>query len=188
MPLAVAGAVLVTAPLLSQAAGGNAKAEPVRYTALAVRTVGYTATVPVEFTIQRWTTDAEHEKLNTALLEKGQRALLDTMREMPEIGRLSSPGNVGIPLRYARRQPRADGAEQVTVITERELSFWEASQRPRSADYPFSVMEMNIGPNGEGTGRMLVATRITFNKISKVLTIENFEDSPVQLNGVKKVK
>ena len=188
MPLALLGALIAGAPLLSQAQGGGATAEPARYTALAVRTVGYTATVPVEFTIQRWTTDAEHETLSTALLEKGQSALLAAMRDMPEVGRLSSTGTVGIPLRYARRQPRADGAEQVTVITERELSFWEASQRPRSVDYPFSVIEMSLGPNGEGTGRMLVAARITFNKISRVLTIENFEDSPVQLNGVKKVK
>jgi hypothetical protein len=180
-------ALLSATPLLSQSSTTN-KTQPVRYSALAIRTVGYTATVPVDITIQRWTTDEENEQVITALMEKGQNGLLEAIRGQREIGRLSSPGTVGFGLYYARRVLREDGGETVTIITERDMGFWETSQQTRSTRYPFTMIELDVNARGEGRGRLIVAARITYNKIAKQLTIENFEDSPVQLGGLKRAK
>jgi hypothetical protein len=171
----------------SQDRGTTDRTAPVRYTALAVRTVGVTITQPIELTIERWTTNAEHDALNVEMMEGGQAPLLKAMRAMPDIGRVSSPGTVGFPLKYARRQPRADGAEQVTLITERQMSFWEVSQMPRSTDYPFTLIEFNLDARGEGQGRVLVATYLSYDRASRMLTIENYEHAPVLLQGVRRV-
>jgi hypothetical protein len=176
-----------TPAVSSQDRGATDRTAPVRYTALAVRTVGITATQPIEINIQRWTTNAEHDALNVEMMEGGQGPLLRAMRAMPDIGRVSSPGAVGFPLKYARRVPRADGAEQVTLITERQMSFWEVTQMPRSTDYPFTLIEFNLDARGEGQGRVLVATLLSYNRASRMLTIENFEHAPVLLQGVRRV-
>ena len=118
LPWLVVLAVMLAAwpgRVASQDRGTTDRTAPVRYTALAVRTVGVTITQPIELTIERWTTNAEHDALNVEMMEGGQAPLLKAMRAMPDIGRVSSPGTVGFPLKYARRQPRADGTEQVTL-------------------------------------------------------------------------
>ena len=191
---AIRSSVLVALALLvawapgaaSQDRGATDRSAPVRYTALAVRTVGVAATQPIEITIERWTTNPEHEKLNVELLEGGSR-LLEAMREMPDIGRLSSPGAVGFPLKYARRVPRADGAEDVTIITERQMSFWEASQMGRSTEYPFTLIEFHLDSRGQGEGRVLVATQLSYNPGTRQVVVENFESGPVLLQGVRRV-
>src|SRR5437867_563517 len=69
-----------------------------RYTALAVNfdaPIGASASTVVEFTVKRWSTDAEKEKLFNALLEQGQKKMLDVLRDMPSVGSLSTPGNIG---------------------------------------------------------------------------------------------
>jgi hypothetical protein len=68
------------------------------------------------------------------------------------------------------------------------VGFWEASNRPRVNDYPFSVIEMHIGPNGKGEGKLSVATKITFDKDTKTVTLENYGQQPVMLNEVKREK
>ena len=161
---------------------------PTVYTALAIRTVGVTVTQPIEITVERWTTDAEYEALQVELREGGQSALLTAMRALPDLGRLSSTGAVGIPLKYARRVPRADRSAEVTIITERAMSFWEATQMPRSTAYPLTVIEMDLDARGEGEGRVLVATNFSYDRLTDQLVIENFEDAPVLLRGLRQLR
>ena len=173
---------------LSAQRGSMDRTAPVRYTALAVRTVGMTITQPIEITLERWTTDAEHDELQVELREGGQSGLLKAMRALPDLGRLSSTGSVGFPLKYARRVPRADGAEEITIITERQMSFWEATQMPRSTDYPITLIEMSLDARGEGKGRVLVATNFSYNRGTDQLVVENLEDAPVLLQGVRRIR
>jgi hypothetical protein len=163
------------------------RSAPVRYTALAVRTVGITVTQPIEITIQRWTTDAEDERLSVEIAEGGGAPLLKAMHAMPDVGRLSRAGAVGFPLKYARRVAAADGAEQVTIITEREMSFWEATERGRSTAYPFTLIEFSLDARGQGQGRVLVAVHLSYDRVTRQLIVENFEDAPVRLQGVRRV-
>ena len=146
--LAAALAPLAATPRAAaqdQPVSSSPRDAPARYTALAVRTVGVTGTVPVEIRIDRWTTDAEYDRVLVELMESGQDAMLEAMRKIPDAGRLSTPGSVGLPLEYARRS-RTSGTEQVTILTERNVGFLEASQQPPSTNYRFLVIELNIGP------------------------------------------
>jgi hypothetical protein len=74
----------------------------------------------------------------------------------------------------------------VVIATDRYISFWEARNRPRSIDYPFTVIEMRINRDGVGEGKMSIATRITLDKEKKQLELENYGTQPVLLQSVKR--
>ena len=46
------------------------------------------------------------------------------------------------------------------LATDRPIGFWEATRRPRTIDYPFTVIQMEIDRDGEGKGTLSYATKI----------------------------
>jgi hypothetical protein len=179
---AVAIAALAAVSLAAQTLGS-----PERFSALAVNTTRG-GTAPVEISVTRWSTDAERDKLLTALREKGPDKLLDTLQDMPKTGFIRETSSIGWDLRYARHNPLPDGGEQVVVATDRPISGWEARNQPRTIDYPFTVVELHLNANGEGEGKMTYATKITADKKSNSIVLENYGISPVLLQGVKREK
>jgi hypothetical protein len=159
-----------------------------RFTAIAVNisTVGRTGATPVDITINRWTTDAERDRLVSIFKEKGSKSLLSALQSMKPVGTINTPGNVAYDLRYARQLPGEDGGRQIILATDRPIGFWEASAQPRSVDYPFLLMEMRLNKNGEGEGKLSLATKLTLK--DNVLVIENYANQPVMLNEVKQQK
>jgi hypothetical protein len=165
--------------------------EPVaQYTALAVNMTSAragSATGTVNINVNRWSTDAERDRLMTVLLEKGEKALLGVLREMPRAGSIAPTGGVGFEVRFARRTPGPDGSERVVLLTDRPISFWERQDGGRSNDYPFTLIEMRIGPNGEGEGKISVAASIVADKVNNTIVLENYSDQPVRLQGLRKI-
>jgi len=68
------------------------------------------------------------------------------------------------------------------LATDRPIGFWEARNQPRSFDYPFTVIQMQIDRNGEGTGTLSYATRIRV--VKDTIELENFATSPVMLTKI----
>lgn len=177
--LAGAVAVVVTA------AGA---AEPDRYTATAVNMgapVRWTTT-RVEMVINRWSTDSERDRLVTILQEQGPEKLLDALRDIPRVGYIRTPDSIGYDLHFARRQPGDDGAERVVLATDRYVSFWEAANQPRTIDYPFTVIELRLRPNGEGEGKMSLFTKVTVDPRTKAIELEDYGTQPVLLQNVRR--
>jgi hypothetical protein len=161
-----------------------------QFSALAVNQLSTTpgaGTTPVNIVVTRWTTDAERESLITTLLEGKADALRVELARMPAAGSIAAPGSTGIELRYARRELNADGTERVVLVTDRPMSFWERQDAGRSTDYPFTVIELRLQPNGEGEGKVSVATRIAVSKNERLVVLENYEDQPVGLRAVKRL-
>ena len=148
--------------------------------------VGRTGAGTVEMVVNRWSTDAERDKLLTVLMEKGPDKLLDTLRDMPRVGYFRTPTSIGYDLHYARRTPLPDGGERVVLATDRRISFWEAANQPRSIDYPFTVIELHINGDGEGEGKLSIATKITAEKETKTIILEDYANQPVMLQSVKR--
>ena len=177
---------------LAVTSGGRLHAqEPVaQYTALAVdmtSTRAGAATGTVDISVTRWSTDAEHDQLMTVLLEKGEKALLSVLRDMPRAGSIAPPGGLGFEIRFARRTPGPDGSERVVLLTDRPISFWERRDGGRSNDYPFTLIEMRIGSKGEGEGKISVAASIMADKVNNSIVLENYSNQPVRLHGLRKV-
>jgi hypothetical protein len=159
--------------------------QPERFTAMAVN-MSRGGSGTVEIVVNRWSTDAERNKLVTTALEKGSDKLLDALRSMPKVGYIRTPDSIGWDLHYAHRAALPDGGERVVIATDRPIGFWEAANQPRSIDYPFSVIEMQLTSDGEGKGTMSIATKVIADKDNRIITLENFGTSPVLLQSVKR--
>jgi hypothetical protein len=160
---------------------------PVRFTATATNldpTVRLTATL-VDFNITRWSTDAERQRLLGVLVDKGQDKLLHALQDIPRVGTMKTPDTLSYDLHYAR-QTREGDEDRVVLVTDRAISMWEQADFNRSLQYPFTVIEMRFGPNGQGEGKITVATRIVADPKSGQITLENYGTQPVRLSNVRR--
>ena len=157
------------------------------FTALAV-TLGSsrrpTATSHVKITVDRWSTEDERRRLVSAFTESGDDALLKELRRLKPLGRISTPDSIGYDLRYAHQMPLASGGRRIIIATDRPMSYWESTQRPRSFDYPYTFIEMRIGPDGKGQGKMTVATKVNVFG-ADAIELENYDMTPVQLSEIR---
>ena len=179
----VVAALALTA--LSLVSYAQTNGQPERFTALAVNMDAGTSGT-VEIAVNRWSTDAERDRLLSTLLDKGPEKLLDVLQDMPRVGYFRTPDSIGWDLHYARRAPLPEGGGRVVLATDRRIGFWEARNRPRSIDYPFTVIELHLNTDGEGEGTMSIATKITGDKENKMIVLENYGTTPVLLKSVKR--
>jgi len=157
---------------------------PVRFTALAVNmNSGSSATVQIR--VDNWTTDAERDRLLNVLMDNGPDKLLDALRKAPKVGLIRTATSLGYDLRYARAVPGEDGGLRVVVATDRRMSFWEVANQARSVNYPFTVVELHLDKDGQGEGKLSLATRITGDKENRLIVLENYAIQPVLLKSVK---
>jgi hypothetical protein len=124
----------------------------------------------------------------TVLFEKGPEKLLEALTDMPKVGYIRTPNTLAYDLRSSQRAPLPDGGERIVLVTDRYITFWEAANRPRTIDYPFTVIELHINRDGAGEGKMSLATKITADKENKLVVLENYTTQPVMLNDVRREK
>ncbi len=164
-------------------------AKPEKYTAFAVdmsNTTPRANTTPLDITITRWSTEAERDRLKETLA-KGQDALLSALQKLPVVGYISTPGSLRYDLHFARQRPAAEGGRTIILATDRYVGAWEAFNHPRTMDYPFTVIQLQLDRNGKGVGKASIATRITQDD-DGTIELENFSNEPVMLNDVHPVK
>ena len=179
--------ILISAALA--AAFGTVGAQgPERYVANAVSlaTPGPTGTAVVEISVTRWSPEAEQDRLLKALAEKGPEKLLETLRDLPRAGFIRTPGNIGYDLRFARKTPLEEGGEQIVIVTDRPIGIWEAVNRPRTIDYPFTLIELHLDNKGNGEGKISLATKIVYDKRRNTIVLENYSSAPVMLTKVRR--
>jgi hypothetical protein len=180
---------LAAASVVAIALCSPAAAEEERFTAFAINmsNIGTGTSANVDIVISRWSSDAERDRLIKAFNDKGQDELLKALQKIkPPVGRMNVPGQLGWDIQYAREQTGEDGGRRIFLATDRRIGFREAASRPRSIDYPFTLIELHIDKDGEGEGRASVATKITWNKKLNHLELENYASQPVMLNKVRK--
>lgn len=175
---------------MSAGAGAQTMGDPERFTAFAVNmgTIGRGGANTVIMQIDRWSTDAERNKLITAFQEKGSNGLLKALQKNKRVGFIRLPNSLGYDLRFARQIPGEDGGRRIIIATDRRIGFGEAASAARTMDYPFSLIEMRINAQGEGEGKFAVATKITYNKDKQVIELENYSSEPVRLTTIKAEK
>ena len=182
---AMAAALATVVPV----SGQNVKES---FTGFAINMNSGPTTAVVDFTIERWSTDAEREQLLSVI--KGEReatranqVLLGILQAMPKAGYIRTPGSIGWELRYARQSPLDEGGRRIVVATDRPVSLWEARNMARSMDYPFTIIEIQLDKNDHGVGKILAGTRLFVDK-SNNLVLENYGQQPVRFNEIKRLK
>jgi hypothetical protein len=144
-----------------------------------------TRTGSLDITIERWSSDSEREKLRAVLVEKGSPALLSALQGTePRAGFIRTSTGVGWDIHYAREYTTANGDRRIVIATDRPMSYWEAANSPRSADYDFTLGEIRIPKDGKGTGKLVNAAKVSWNKDTRTIEIENYDTEPVRLTEV----
>jgi hypothetical protein len=178
--------VLLAAPAVS---GQNEKES---FTGFAINMNGVSATATVDFTIERWSTDAERERLLAIIKEEkdsynANKKLLEVLQRMPKVGYIRTTNSLGWDLRYARQSPLEDGGRRIVLATDRPVGFREARNQGRTMDYPFTIVEVQLDKNDKGVGKILAGTKIYIDKNNN-LVLENYGQQPVRFNEIKKLK
>jgi len=203
----LAGAVLCAAVIASTvsqaqtpAAGGLTL--PLKMTAWAIN-MSNTATGAngiVEIRVTKWSTAEERQALIGVFLDKGQDGLLRSLEKVDAHGRIRLPGAMGLgrassqaslgnDLRYAWHSKLPDGGDRIVIGTDRYISFQEQANQPRTIDYPFTFIQIQLPKGGgEGEGKLAYATKLSFDKKKNEVEMENYGTEPVRLNQIKIVK
>lgn len=134
--------------------------------------------------VDRWSSPSERDQLAKTLLNKGPDALLNALVKIKPVGTIRTPDSLAYDLHYAYQQPAEEGGRRIVLATDRPMSFWEASNRPRTVDYPFTVIQMQMNRDGEGKGTLSYATKIRVVD-ENTIELENFATSPVMLTEIK---
>lgn len=185
-------ALTLSVALVVPAADLSAQNTPETFTAFAVDTNGAPTTATVDIRVDRWSSDADRDRLLAILKEekdpqKANDALLKALQKLPKVGSINTTGSVGWDLRYARQNPMEDGGRQIILATDRPISSWEARSQSRTLDYPFTVIELRLNKDNVGEGKLLAGTKIYIDRNDN-LVLENYQIQPVMLNQVRKIK
>ncbi len=185
--IAAAAIIAAGAVAFSVAPSAQTNGSPERYIANAVN-MNRGAAGNIEIAVNRWSTDKDRDKLMSTLMEKGPEKLLDVLQGMPRMGYFRAPSSLGWDIHFARKVPQPEGGERVVLVTDRRIGFWEAANQPRSIDYPFTVIELRLNRDGEGEGKLSVATKIVADRENNIITLENYDIQPVLLTNVRREK
>ena len=133
--------------------------------------------------VTRWSTEEERRRLVSVLVEKGPTELLEALRDSRPTGTIRTPDSLGYDLRFAHETKGEDGGRRIVLATDRPIGFWEVTRRPRTIDYPFTVIQMEFDREGRGKGTLSYFTKIRAR--GNNIELENFATSPVMLTEIK---
>lgn len=151
-----------------------------------ISNVGGTGLTPVTIRINRWTSEADDQRLLATLREDGQDAFLNALLDQKPVGSIGTPVSLRYDFFYARQGPLDGGGRRIMLITDRPMRMWERIEAPPSRDYPFTVVELRLDEEGRGSGTL--AQLVQLRLIGNILGIENLATAPMRLSEVKKVK
>lgn len=179
--LSLAAALAITVPVLAADPSESFSARVVNFDEPLGRAPGL-----LQVRVSRWSTDADRDALTGALMQDGQHGVLKELKKMPEAGVIRTPGTAGYPFRYARRIIGANGDEQLVVVIDRPIGFAEFRQGWQTVDYPFTIVKMTVNPQGEGSGQLLAATKLSADAVTGDIAFEHYNASPALLQNVRR--
>jgi hypothetical protein len=149
-------------------------------------------TTTINITITRWTTDKERASLLTELIEKGQDAFIKALRAQEETGfvRITggdamAPGFPSERLRYARQIQEGETRELVLAL-DRPISFFEATERPRTYAYNFTLIVLDLDKEGKGEGSLSLMVKLGVDHENKRIIVENYGTEPLRLGNIRR--
>jgi hypothetical protein len=135
-----------------------------------------------DFRITQYTTDEELQNFAQLVKEKGTDSLRRAL-EKEDKGRINVVGSTGNQIAVARK--RQQGSDTIiTIVTARTMPFMELYNSPRTTDYPFGYLQVKLDSNGQGTGQIMAAARIRFDKKKGQYEIESFGGQYIKATNI----
>jgi hypothetical protein len=164
----------------------NASAEA--YSGTAIGTGGSVGgkTIQFNFRITQYTTDEEVQNFAQLVKDKGTDGLRRAL-EKEDKGRINAVGSTGNQIAVARK--RQEGSDTIiTIVTARTMPFLELYNGGRTTDYPFGYLQVKLDANGQGTGQIMAAARIRFDKKKGQYEIESFGNQYLKATNIRPSK
>jgi hypothetical protein len=164
------------------------KTSPEAYSGVAMGTGGSVGgkSIQFDFRISQYTTDEEVQKFAELVKEQGTDALRRAL-EKEDKGRISPVGSTGNQIAVARK--RQQGTDTIiTIVTARTMPFLELTRGGRSRDYPFGYLQVKLDDKGQGTGQIMAAAKIRFDKKKGQHEIESFGNQYIKATNVRPSK
>jgi hypothetical protein len=138
----------------------------------------------VDIVIARWSTDVEHHMLEKALLEKGWVEFLDQLCTFAPVGSIVTIDGRDLAIRYAWQVVDRHGLQRVFVATDEPIAL--AGPQPRSAAADsFTFLELRVGPNDDGEGKLSEAARLSVDESQDVIELRDYANRPRHLVMVR---
>ena len=140
----------------------------------------------VELVIDRWSTEAEGDRLLETLGGEGVDALDRALKVMPRVGYIRTNDALRFDLRYAHRFFGEGAGEHVVLATERRTDLWQSPDLPRSVGDAFTVIELRLNKDGKGEGKLSLATGVTVDREQGTMMLQHYELQPALLQRVER--
>jgi len=170
---------------LSLVAFAQDKTPPEAYSGVAIGTGGSVGgkSVHFDFRITQYTTDEEVQNFAQLVKDKGTDALRRAL-EKEDKGRINVVGSTGNQIAVVRK--RQQGSDTViTIVTARTMPFIELYNSGRTTDYPFGFLQVTLNAKGEGTGQIMAAAKIRFDKKKGNYEIESYGNQYIKATNVR---
>ena len=125
LPKLVGAAALIAAAMVMPVSAQNGAKES--FTGFAINMNSGPKTGTVDFTIERWSTEAERSQLLSIITENKDptQPLLRALQKMPKVGGIRTPQTLSWDLHYAHQFPGVDiGWHEVGLRPEEPLKRW----------------------------------------------------------------
>jgi hypothetical protein len=184
-PLHIVVLVLFFILCFALAASTQGDQESNHYSGVAMGTGGSVGgkTLQFDFRITQFTTDAEVQQFAQLVKEKGTDALRRAL-EREDKGRFNIVGSTGTPIAVARKRQQGPNTI-ITIVTARTMSFAELYNNGRSTNYPFGFLQVTLNDKGEGTGQIMAAAKIRFDKKKGEYQIESYGNQYVKATNIR---
>ncbi len=140
-------------------------------------------TIQFDFRVTQYTTDDEVQAFAQLVKDKGTDALRRAL-EKEDKGRISAVGTTGNQIAVARK--RQVGSDTIiTIVTGRNMPFIELYNNGRTTDYPFGFLQVKLNANGEGTGQIMAAAKIRFDKKQGQYQIESYGNQYIKAVNIR---
>jgi hypothetical protein len=161
------------------------KTPPEAYSGVAVGTGGSVGgkSIQFDFRITQYTTDEDVQKFAELVKDNGTNALRRVL-EKEDKGRINAVGSTGNQIAVARK--RQEGPDTIiTIVTARTMPFIELYNSGRTTDYPFGFLQVTLNAKGEGTGQIMAAAKIRFDKKKGKYEIESYGNQYIKATNVR---
>ena len=179
---------LTAIPHAQRGTSGTVLDLPVRIAGTAISAGGFrnpTGTAHVEIHLNRLSTPTQHDQFLQRLKQDGPGELLEALRKAPPVGTIRFNTELAWDLRYASVRSGPENTVQLFLATDRPMTFAELWNQPLYSDYPFTLINLELGPKGKGEGAMILAGRITADESGRFVHVENYGSMPIQLNSLQ---
>jgi len=165
-----------------------------RFSARAVSVVDSKDNGPIEIFVDHWSSDAERDALRHTFLDQGVETLLPALHRLHgRTGVVLLPGvqargtRVRMPtpknLLFARESISKAG-RQLVFVADQHVGFGEAPIYSRAELQEFNLLDIRIGPDGKGVGKVAGADNVTYNEQTKMFEMKDYGKAPARLVDV----